>query len=126
MAPSIEVQLLARIDELARREGLLVAETGKARIYRDRVGGTVAWLPHGKQRIELTLIQIRMQDEARANRLHGLLVQTCDRTTADIPSNDLGLDAALAVEYWSRLERDFFPAYLHAHRDVQSSSGRPS
>ncbi|MEO2104478.1 MAG: hypothetical protein ABGZ36_02430, partial [Actinomycetota bacterium] len=69
MAPSIEVQLLARIDELARREGLLVAETGKARIYRDRVGGTVAWLPHGKQRIELTLIQIRMQDEARANRL---------------------------------------------------------
>ncbi|WP_341251573.1 hypothetical protein [Euzebya pacifica] len=126
MAPSIEVQLLARIDELARREGLLVAETGKARIYRDRVGGTVAWLPHGKHRTELTLIHIRIQAEARANRLHCLLLQTRDRTTPDIPSNDLGLDAALAVEYWSRLERDFFPAYLHAHRDVQSSSGRPS
>ena len=41
MAPSIEVQLLARIDELARREGLLVAETGKARIAYDADALTV-------------------------------------------------------------------------------------
>lgn len=125
MAPSLEVQLLARVEELARREGLLTAETSKARIYRDRVGGTVAWLPFGKQRLELTLIQIRMVSEARANELHGLLVQCCDRTTADIPSHDLGLDAEIAVEHWPRLEREFFPVYLAAHRDVQSEADEP-
>lgn len=124
MADQAHVQLLARIDELARREGLLVAETGKARIYRDRVGGTVAWMPHGRGRLELTLIQIRMRSEARANQLHGLLVQSCDRTTADIPSHDLGLDADVAVDHWATLERDFFPRYLRAHREAQREAGQ--
>lgn len=125
MAPTPHVQLLARLDELARREGLVAADTGKARIYRDLVGGTVAWLPHGKARMELTLIQIRMSDEARANRLHGLLVQCCDRTTADIPSHDLGVDASLAIEHWDRLEQDFFPVYLATHREVQAAQRGP-
>lgn len=124
MAPTAQVQLLARVEELARREGLLTAETSKATIFRDRVGGTVAWLPKDNSRLELTLIQIRMVDEAMANRLHGLLVQCCDRTTADIPSHNLGVEAAIAVEHWARLERDFFPVYLAKHREVQAAQGR--
>lgn len=124
MAPSPQVQLIARLDELARREGLLTAETGKARIYRDRVGGTIAWLPFKNPRLELTLIQIRMSNEARANQLHGLLVQCCGKTTADIPSHDLGVDPQLVIEHWDRLEREFFPLYLKAHREVQASKPR--
>lgn len=123
MADTLHAQLQARLDELARAEGLLVAETSRARIYRDRVGGTVAWMPHDRARVELTLIQIRMVSEARANDLHGLLVQCCERTTADIPSHDLGLDAQLALAHWDTLERSFFPLYLSEHRDVQSSQG---
>ncbi len=123
MAPTVQVQLLARVEELARREGLLTAETSKATIFRDRVGGTVAWLPKDNTRLELTLIQIRMVDENLANRLHGLLVQCCDRTTADIPSHDLGVDAGIAVTHWERLEREFFPVYLAKHREVQAGQG---
>lgn len=114
------VQLLARVDELARREGLIAADTTKARIYRDRVGGTVMWLPHGRSRLELTLIQVRMAAELRAAQLHHLLAAAVDRDVAEIPSHDLGLDAAEAVAHWPALEQSFFPSYLAAHREVQS------
>ncbi len=115
-----QVQLLARVDELARREGLIAADTAKARIYRDRVGGTVMWLPHGKERLELTLIQVRMAAETRAMQLHGLLAQAVGTTPEQIPPHELGLDAAVAVAHWRTLEESFFPAYLTAHREVQA------
>ncbi|HUG84972.1 MAG TPA: hypothetical protein VMM13_10425 [Euzebya sp.] len=116
----MHVQLLARLDDLARREGLIAADTRKARIYRDPVGGTVAWLPHGAERLELTLIQVRMAAEQRAQQLHQALAQASGRTVADIPAHDLGLDAEDVVSHWPALERDFFPAYLRAHREVQA------
>ncbi|CAN5122337.1 hypothetical protein BH23ACT9_BH23ACT9_33170 [soil metagenome] len=116
----MDVHLIARLDELARREGLIAADTRKARIYRDPVGGTVAWLPRGAKRLELTLIQVRMAAESRASHLHELLARSCDRTIEDIPAHELGLTADDAVAHWSALERDFFPAYLSAHREVQA------
>ena len=116
-----QVQLLARLDDLARREGLIAADTRKARIYRDPVGGTVAWLPHGRERLELTLIQIRMAAEPRAQQLHQALAEACGRTIAEIPAHDLGLDADDVLRHWPALDRDFFPAYLAAHREVQAA-----
>lgn len=118
-----QVQLLARLDDLARREGLIAADTRKARIYRDPVGGTVAWLPHGQERLELTLIQVRMATEQRAESLHRLLAASAARDVEDIPSHQLGLDAVDAVAHWTALEREFFPEYLRAHREVQMSQG---
>lgn len=115
-----QVALLARLDELARREGLIAAETRKARIYRDPVGGTVAWLPHGSGRLELTLIQVRMAAERRAEHLHRLLAESSGKAVEDIPGHELGLDAAEAVAHWPALERDFFPSYLRAHREVHA------
>lgn len=117
------LQLVARLDDLARREGLIAADTRKARIYRDPVGGTVAWLPHDAGRIELTLIQVRMAAEVRAHELHEALATACDRTIAEIPAHELGLDDADAIAHWPALERDFFPAYLQAHREVQAAAG---
>ena len=122
----MRLQLLARVDELARREGLIVADTAKSRIYRDRVGGTVLWMPSAEDRLEMTLIQIRMADDERAMRLHGLLAQCVEQPREDIPAHRLGLEADIAVTHWAVLERDFFPAYLRSHREVQaaaSSSG---
>ncbi|MEE8603470.1 hypothetical protein [Euzebya tangerina] len=120
---SIRLQLLARLDELARREGLLAADTGKARIYRDRIGGTVMWLPLSEDRLEFTLIQVRMADDERAMRLHGLLAQCVDKPLEEIPPHRLGLDADVAVEHWPMLERSFMPGYLRAHREVQAAAG---
>ncbi len=117
---SHQIRLLACVDELARRENLIAADTTKARIYRDRIGGTVMWLPHGKQRLELTLIQVRMAAEQRAMQLHGLLAEATGRTPDEIPAHELGLDAQVAVDHWSSLEEAFFPAYLTAHREVQA------
>lgn len=117
----MHLQLVARLDDLARREGLIAADTGKARIYRDPVGGTVAWLPRSSDRLELTLIQIRMAAEQRAQQLHEALAQASGRTIADIPAHDLGLAAEDALSHWPALERDFFPAYLQAHRQVQAN-----
>lgn len=117
----MRTQLLALLDDLARREGLIAADTRKARIYRDPVGGTVAWLPHDEDRLELTLIQIRMAAEPRAQQLHQALAESCGRTLADIPAHDLGLDAADVIVHWAALERDFFPAYLTAHREVHAA-----
>ena len=115
-----KVELIARVDELARREQLVVGETARARIYRDPVGGTVMWVPHAEPRLELTLIQVRMAAEAQADRLHALLAASTARTVDDIPAHELGLDAAVAVEHWPTLEQDFFPPYLTAHREVQA------
>lgn len=121
----MDVTLLARLDDLARREGLVAADTRKARIYRDPVGGTVAWLPLGGERLELTLIQVRMAAEQRAEHLHRLLAESTDRTVEEIPAHELGLDAEDAIANWDALERDFFPAYLTAHREVQLASRPP-
>lgn len=118
-----QVHLVARVDELARREGLIATDTGKARIYRDPVGGTVAWLPHGRRRLELTLIQVRMAAEGRAQRLHDLLARSVDKNPDQIPAHELGLDAEEAVTHWQALDREFFPAYLAAHREVQKDRG---
>jgi hypothetical protein len=118
MAP--HVHLLACVDELARREGLVVADTAKARIYRDRVGGTVMWLPHGRDRLELTLIQVRMAAERRAAQLHELLASAVGKAVEDIPAHELGLGADEAVAHWDALEEAFFPSYLEAHREVQA------
>lgn len=117
---SPHVQLLARVDELARREGLVAADTSKARIYRDRIGGTVMWLPHGRGRLELTLIQVRMAAESRADHLHGLLAAAVGRSVEDIPGHELGLEAEDAVAHWEALEEGFFAEYLSAHREVQA------
>lgn len=117
------VQLVARLDDLARREGLIATDTRKARIYRDPVAGTVAWMPAGRPRLELTLIQVRMADDALADELHGLLAAASGRPITAIPVHDLGLDAADAVTHWSTLDSDFFPPYLQAHRQVQARGG---
>ncbi|WP_370324287.1 hypothetical protein [Euzebya sp.] len=118
-----QVQLLARVDELARREGLIAADTAKARIYRDRIGGTVMWLPHGQGRLELTLIQVRMASEQRADLLHELLARCAAKSTEDIPAHELGLSADDACAHWATLEREFFGEYLMAHREVQAGHG---
>lgn len=120
---SHQVQLLARVDEFARREGLIVADTSKARIYRDRVGGTVMWMPHGQERLELTLIQVRMAAEPVAVQLHALLAQAVGKQVEEIPGHALGLGAAEAIQHWPTLEQGFFPAYLTAHREVQAAQG---
>ncbi|MGI9018800.1 MAG: hypothetical protein ACR2HR_17130 [Euzebya sp.] len=117
---STHVQLLARVDDLARREGLVAAETSKARIYRDPIGGTVMWLPNGQERLELTLIQVRMAAEQRAHGLHALLARCMDTEMDQIPAHQLGLDAQDAIAHWPTLEDTFFPAYLSAHREVQA------
>lgn len=119
----VPVQLVARLDDLARREGLIAADTRKSRIYRDPVGGTVAWIPAGSGRLELTLIQVRMADEALADELHELLATASARPLAAIPAHALGLDADDAVAHWQALERDFFPPYLAAHRRVHARMG---
>lgn len=119
----MHANLLACLDDLARREGLIAADTRKARIYRDPIGGTVAWVPHGRARLELTLIQVRMAAEQRAVGLHHALAQATGRTVEDIPAHELGLDAGDAVAHWAALERDFFPAYLAAHREVNAPRG---
>ncbi len=120
---SSQIDLIARADALARREGLIATDSGKARIYRDPVGGTVMWLPHGQGRLELTLIQVRMVAEDQASRLHGLLARSVGKTTEQIPPHYLGLDAAEAVSYWAALQQNFFPPYLEAHRQVQADRG---
>lgn len=113
-------ELRALLDELARKEGMLVGETAKARIYRDRIGGTVVWIPHDAERLELTLIQVRMADEARADALHSALAEAIGKPVEDIPSHQLGMSAAEALRCWTTLEHEFLPAYLQAHRDVQA------
>lgn len=113
-------QLKIRLDEVARKEGMLVGETSKARIYRDRIGGTVAWLPHDGDRLELTLIQVRMADEAEADRLHHLLATCAGRDVDDIPAHQLGLPVADALGCWSTLAQQFLPDYLAAHRTAQA------
>ena len=123
---STRLQLLARLDEFARREGLIAADTAKSRIYRDRVGGTVMWVPQAEERLEFTLIQVRMADDERAMRLHGLLAQCVGRPREEIKPHRLGLDAAEAVEKWPVLERDFLPGYLRAHREVQAAATGPA
>ncbi len=80
------------------------------------------WMPTDEDRLELTLIQIRMADDMRAMRLHGLLAQCVEQPREEIPAHRLGLDAADAVAHWGVLERDFMPAYLRAHREVQSAA----
>lgn len=121
---SSTIDLIARTDELACREGLIATDTGKARLYRDPVGGTVMWLPHGQGRLELTLIQVRMVSEDQASRLHRLLAHSVAKTIEQIPAHYLGLDAAEAFTHWATLQHDFFPRYLEAHRQVQAGRGQ--
>lgn len=112
------------VDELATGVGLRIAATRNARVYRDPVGGTVAWVPHDGSRLELTLIQVRLADEPLADRLHAVLAECAGLLPDDIPSHLLGLDGAAAAAAWPQLVERFWPAYLDAHRAAQRENRR--
>lgn len=116
------VALLDLLDELAVAEDLRVAATRNARVYRDPVGGTVAWVPHDGSRLELTLIQVRLADDAEADRLHALLAECAGLRIDDIPGHLLGLDAETAGAVWPALRERFWPAYLEGHRSAQRAN----